>query len=242
VADCRCAESSFGATAIAREGRRTLHVDGACECRTTGYSLKLEADNPGAVPHPEDVVLRLVERRPDVGEEVITPTQVSYVAEIGYEASRVVIRVQDAEPLSIPIKEGSTPAEPRRPNSFRLSGDDNIEVTYEETSIIGEASFTYRDGGREISRSGDEIHHEETSIGALVTIELEAVPDLEAVKLTLVIPIINLPNGDAEFETLAIETTEQTTVGDPGILSGGPLQSYRTRTLHGTARFLESIS
>jgi hypothetical protein len=239
VADCRCEESSFGVTAIEREGRRTLHVGGACECPTTGYSLKLEADNPGAVPHPEDVVLRLVERCPDVGEEVITPTQVSYVAEIGYEASRVVIRVPDAEPLSIPIEEG--PAEPRRPNSFRLSGEDNVEVTYEETSTTGEARFTYREGGGEIARSGDEIHREETSIGTLVTIELEAVPDLQAVKLTLLIPIINLPNGDAEFETLAIETTEQTTIGGPGMLSG-PLQRYRTRTLHGAARFLESVS
>jgi hypothetical protein len=241
VADCRCEESSFRATAIEREGRRTLHVNGACECPTTGYALKLEADNPGVVPHPEDVVLRLAEQRPDVGEDAITPTQVSYVAEIGYDASRVVIRVPDAEPLSIPITEGSTPAEPRRPNSFRLSGDDNIELTYEETSITGEARFTYRDGGQEILRSGDEIHREETSIGALVTIELEAVPDRQTVKLTLLIPIITLRNGEAKFETLAIETTEQTTIGGPGIPSG-PLQSYRTRTLHGTGRFLESLS
>jgi hypothetical protein len=237
VADCRCEESSFGATAI-EERRRMLYVEGVCECPATGYSLELESDDPGIVPHLEDVILRLVERRPEVGEDVITPTRVSYVAEIGYEASRVVIRVPDAEPLSIPIKAGSTPTESRRPNSFRLSGDDDVEVTYEETSITGGPQFTYRDGSREISRSGDEIRREETSIGTLVTIELEAVPDLKVVTLTLLIPIISLPNGDAKFETLAIETTAQTNIAGPGSISG-PLQSYLTRTLRGSARFLE---
>jgi hypothetical protein len=215
-----------------------LHVDGTGECPTTGYSLKLEADNPGAAPHPEHVVLRLVERRPDVGEDVITPTPVSYVAEIGSEASRVVIRVPDAEPLSIPIAERETPSEPHRPNSFQLSGDDDVEVTYEETSVTGEPLFTYRDGRRDTSSNGDGIRREETSIGTLVTIELEAVPDLQTVEFTLLIPIINLREGDADFETLGIETTAQTSVGGPEMMSGA-LQSYRTRTFRGTARFRE---
>jgi hypothetical protein len=238
VADCRCEESRFGAAAVEKDGRRTLHVAGTCECPTAGYSLKLEADNPGAVPHPEDVVLRLVERRPDVGEEVITPTPVSYVTDIGSEASRVVIRVPDAEPLSIPIEKGEMPSEPRRPNSFQLSSDDNVQVTYEETSITGEPLFTYRDGPRELSRRGDEIRRQETSIGTLVTIELEAVPDLQTVELTLLVPIINLRDGDADFETLGIETIAQTSVGGPEMMTGA-LQSYRTRTLRGTARFRE---
>jgi uncharacterized linocin/CFP29 family protein len=239
MADCRFVESTFGATATERDGRRMLHVEGTSECPTTGYSLELEADDPGVVPDPEAVVLRLVEHPPEVGEEVITPTRVSYDAEIGREPARVVIRVADAEPLSIPIAGATTAAEPHRPNSFQLSSDDGIEVTYQETSITGEPQFTYRDGSREISKRGDEIRREETSIGTLVAIELEAVPDFQAVVLSLVIPGINLRDGDAEFETLAIETTTRTTIG-PGMITG-PLQSYRTRTLRGTARFHEEL-
>src|SRR5207247_1938162 len=109
------------------------------------------------VPDPEEVVLRLVEHPPEVGEEVITPTRVSYDAAIGREPARVVIRVAGAEPLSIPIGAATTAAEPHRPNSFQLSSDDGIEVTYQETSITGEPQFTYRDGSRETSKGDNEI-------------------------------------------------------------------------------------
>jgi hypothetical protein len=106
MADCQCKESSFSATATEEDGRRTLRVEGTCECRTTGYSLELEPDNPGVVPHPEDVVLRLVEHAPQVGEDTKTATAVSpYVAQIGHEATRVIIRVPGAEPVRISISE-----------------------------------------------------------------------------------------------------------------------------------------
>jgi hypothetical protein len=128
-------------------------------------------------------------------------------------------------------------AEPHQPNSFQLAGDD-IAVTYDETSVTGEPQFTYRNGSREVSRRGDEIRREETSIGTLVTVELEAVPDLKVVEVTVLIPRINLRNREVEFESFEIETTSHTSVGGPAMIDG-PLQTYCTRALKGTARFLE---
>ncbi len=129
-------------------------------------------------------------------------------------------------------------SEPRQPNSFELSGDYGVELRYDATSITGEPQFQYRDGEREVSRCGDEVRLLEAEIGTLVTIELEAVPDLHVVDLSVLLPSINLSDGDEEFETLAIETTNRSNIGGPSMLTGA-LQTYRSQTLRGTARLLE---
>jgi hypothetical protein len=129
--------------------------------------------------------------------------------------------------------------ERQRANSFQLAGDEHVEVTFQETSITGEPQFTFRDGIREVSRSGQQIDRDETRIGTLVTVELEAVPDAHVIDLTLLIPAVNLPNGDAEVEALAIETIIRSSIGGPNLITGA-LQSYRTLRLSGTARFLQA--
>ena len=58
MADCQCEKSGFSATASEEDGRRTLRVEGTCKCRRTGFSLELESENPGIVPHPEEEIGR----------------------------------------------------------------------------------------------------------------------------------------------------------------------------------------
>jgi hypothetical protein len=133
----------------------------------------------------------------------------------------------------------SPTAGPRHPNNFRLSGDEGVEVSYDQTSQTGQPLLSYRDARRDLSRSGHDIRSEETNIGRLVTIELETVPDLHSISLSLLIPVINLDDGKAEFETLAIETTSQSGPGGPWLIPG-PIDSYRAMRLRGKAQLLES--
>jgi len=101
---CDCSEDAFRAQATGSGEARTLTVDGECSCPTTGYTLSLEPTNPGIVPHPEDVVLELVETAPQIGGDMITPTPVHYETQIGPEAQQVVIRHSGGS-MTIPIVE-----------------------------------------------------------------------------------------------------------------------------------------
>lgn len=86
---------------------RRLRVAGTCTCPTTGFELTLEPDNPGVVPQPEEVVLRLVTSEPVSGGDALTATPVAYETEVGEEALRVIIRRNGAESLVVPISEES---------------------------------------------------------------------------------------------------------------------------------------
>jgi hypothetical protein len=104
--DCTCTSEDFSATATRTDGKRTLRVEGRCECPRTGYRLRLQPYNPGTVPQPDEVVLELVEESPDFGGTVISPTDVEpYETEIGDEADRVEIRGRGGADISLEIEE-----------------------------------------------------------------------------------------------------------------------------------------
>jgi hypothetical protein len=126
----------------------------------------------------------------------------------------------------------------QQPNLFNLQGE-GVTVSYSTTSIAGVPQFTYRDTTFDVSRSGDAIVRETTGIGTLVTIELENIADLRRVTFTLVLPEINLgPNNQAVvLHTLGVRTTNHTTIGGPDLIIG-PLQTYETVALCGTAQFV----
>jgi len=100
---CECAEADFRATASGSGSERILNVRGTCTCPQSGVQLTLEFDNPGIVPHPEDVVLRLVTKEPEAGADVMTRTPVAFRAKVGPVPKRVVIRVPGGAGLSVPI-------------------------------------------------------------------------------------------------------------------------------------------
>jgi hypothetical protein len=123
---------------------------------------------------------------------------------------------------------------PRRPNRFELSGYEDVELTYDTTSIAGQPQLHYRHGDHDVSRSGDEIHSLETEIGTLVTAEVESVPDSHTLTVSVMLPTINLGEDDADFETSAIETTSRTSIGGPNLVTG-PLETYEFLPLSGKA-------
>jgi hypothetical protein len=127
-----------------------------------------------------------------------------------------------------------------KPDHYVLQGEyDDTQLTYDTTSITGEPLLSYKDGKYDVSKRGDEIRTQDLGLGTLVTVTLEAVPDANAVHLSVLIPEINLSDGPTEFETVAILTTTRSGFAGPGLLTGA-LQSYETKALRGTASQVES--
>jgi len=118
-------------------------------------------------------------------------------------------------------------------NLFELRRDET-RLTYATSSIDGQPRLSYSDAGGDHSFAGDEIQAQETKLGTEVTVTLETVPDLHTITLTLLLASFKLGAGDeSPFETLAIKTTNRTTIAGP---PASPAQSYESIALHGVAK------
>ena len=129
-------------------------------------------------------------------------------------------------PAAAPVQE---------PNLFELRSGD-VTITYSTTSLTGAPQFNYQDQARSVAVSGDAIRVEQTEIARLITVDLEQVPDAYDFSVTLLIPQINLrdPNRTASVETLAVLTTDRSSLTGPAGVEG-QVQSYEARVLMGTA-------
>ncbi|MBL8036331.1 MAG: hypothetical protein JSS38_04280 [Nitrospira sp.] len=123
-------------------------------------------------------------------------------------------------------------------NLFELSGG-TIHVTYSTTSILGGPLFSYRDNHLSLSFSGAEIHIEETVLGQVVTVTLEAIPDLRTVSFSLIVPAVTVmpQSSGTRIKVLGVRTTAPTTIaGSPP----GPQLLYSAVYLRGTAQCIVS--
>lgn len=127
--------------------------------------------------------------------------------------------------------------ESTQPNLFELTGE-YTQITYSTTSITGQPQFNYQDQQRDVNVTGDDIRSVDTEIGTLVTVTLEVIPDLHTLTLTLLVPQINLNEGESPLSTLAILTTHLTSIGGPSLVEG-QLQTYEVVALEGTARLVQ---
>lgn len=122
------------------------------------------------------------------------------------------------------------------PNQFDLFRKD-VHVQYAASGIDGKPHLQYRDRKREKSFAGDAIRVEETSIGRLVSVDLEIVPDLHTITFSFLVPMINIER-EAHVVTEALYTTSRTSIGGPALVKG-QLQTWRGITLSGMARTVQ---
>ena len=130
--------------------------------------------------------------------------------------------------------------EPVQANRFELTRE-HRQITYDTTTFTGQPHLTYHDEQRP-DLNGTfrrvELLSLDSEIGMLITVTLEVIPDLHTLTLTLLIPQINLDEGnESSFSTQAILTTHLTSIGGPNLVKG-PLQTYEVVALEGTARFV----
>jgi len=123
-------------------------------------------------------------------------------------------------------------------NLFELSRG-AIHVTYSTTNILGGPIFNYRDN--QISRSfrGEEIRIQDTDVGQVITVTLEAIPDLKTVTFSLLLPIVTVmpQSSGIRIKVPGITTTNPTTIAGP---PPGPQKLYSVVNLRGTAQFIVS--
>lgn len=125
-----------------------------------------------------------------------------------------------------------------RANLFELH-DKSIQVSYSDTSILGGPLLNYHDEHITLSLRGEEIRIQNSEIGQLITVTLEAIPDLQTVTFTLILPIVMVMSQAREtrIEVPAITTTNPTTIAGP---PPGAQQLYWVTKLQGTAQFIVS--
>lgn len=125
-------------------------------------------------------------------------------------------------------------------NTFELRGK-SIHVTYTSTGIAGQPTFSYRDNQLSRSFSGEEIRVEDTELGQLITVTLEAMPDLKVVTFTLALPIVTVPESNTPIGITipGITVTTLTTIGGPQLLGPGPEKLYSIVNMRGTAQFFQ---
>jgi hypothetical protein len=124
------------------------------------------------------------------------------------------------------------------PNLYELNGD-NLQVTYSTTSIAGQPIFTFQQGRKTLSFKKSEIKITKTPIGTLVSVLIEAIPDLKTVTFALVLPDVNLQQSTkVNIKTVGILTTSKTSIGGPNLVKGA-VQAYKAVALSGTAKAVE---
>jgi hypothetical protein len=127
-----------------------------------------------------------------------------------------------------------------RANLFELRGG-SIQVTYSSTSVLGGPILSYRDPQRSLSFRGNDIASEETALGELITVTLEAIPDVRTVTFTLILPIVTVmrQSSGTQIRVPGVTTTDLTTrtITGPRL---GPQKLYAVVNLRGTAQFIVS--
>jgi len=127
------------------------------------------------------------------------------------------------------------PGETRQlePNQFTLEGYDT-QITYSASSLQGVPQFSLSDRGETRSYSGDEIQHEDTGAGQMVTVQLQNnAADQGFEHVTLFLPKVQLTveTQSVPIHTLAIRNRVVGFVA-PGARQ---LQTYASISLSGTA-------
>ena len=86
---------------------------------------------------------------------------------------------------------------------------------------------------------GADVRTLATEIGALVTVDLDFIPDLETTTFGLVVPAVNLRNGatEAAVETVGLLTSARTSIGGPALVQG-QLKTYQAIALTGAAQLV----
>jgi hypothetical protein len=133
------------------------------------------------------------------------------------------------------------PEAPNQPHMYALRAD-GVEISYATSSFTGAPTFAFTSEEIAVQATGDEITTMPVvpgagwPLGTLVAVYVDAAPDAWARTLTLMLPDINLEDGnETPFTTFAVLTRHLTSIAGPDLVMG-QLQEYELIPLHGTAQ------
>ncbi|MBV6441424.1 MAG: hypothetical protein DYG98_03095 [Haliscomenobacteraceae bacterium CHB4] len=121
-------------------------------------------------------------------------------------------------------------------NLFELHSA-TIQITYSSSSFDGKPQLSYQRGSTSMNFRGKQIRHKPTEIGTLISVTLKSVPDLRTIVLSLILPQVNVSDGQSQvrINIKVIETTVRTSIGGPNLVKG-QVQTYKVYALQGTAK------
>lgn len=122
----------------------------------------------------------------------------------------------------------------RSANHFTLAGG-GIKGTVDTTSFTGDPVIDITVDGVQVSVPS----LVDTENGFEVSAVVEQVPDSHTVRLTLLLPHVNLAGKPKRFTGVGILTTALTTIGGEPLVDG-VVHSYDVRTVKGTADAVDS--
>lgn len=125
-------------------------------------------------------------------------------------------------------------AENITPNQYDLSGQ-GVRIVYSTSSIGGKPQLSFTKGRTTLTFTGKQIEVLETSIGALVTFTIAAVPDKSFTTFSILLPTIQLARetGRQAFNSIGMTTVHKTSLAGP---VKGVQQTYNPVQLKGTAQ------
>jgi hypothetical protein len=118
-------------------------------------------------------------------------------------------------------------------NQYALKGK-GLSIHYSSTSLTGKPILSVERKRKEETFQVDRLSVVKTDLGTLVSVDLEANPDLDVIKLIIAVPPVNLNGNTKSIKTLAVLATHYTSIGGPQLVKG-PLITYRTIELKGKA-------
>ena len=123
-------------------------------------------------------------------------------------------------------------------NLFDIVGP--IHINYSSSSITGVPLLSYKDAELDLNFQDQDITRVDTALGELVTVTLEDVADAFTRTITLIVPAIRVASGEqAEFTTLAIETTDRSGAFVPPPGPAGVLQTYLVHQVRGSGQHVQ---
>jgi hypothetical protein len=117
----------------------------------------------------------------------------------------------------------------RSANHFTLARG-GVKGTVDTSSLTGDVVI-------DIAVDGEQVivpSLVDTQNGFEVSAVVEQVPDSHTVRLTLLLPHVNLAEGSARFTGVGILTTARTTIGGESLVDG-VVHHYEVRSVGGTA-------
>jgi hypothetical protein len=122
----------------------------------------------------------------------------------------------------------------RSANHFTLAGG-GVKGTVDTTSFTGEPAIDLTVDGKQAIAPTLVDTENGFQVGAVV----EQVPDSHTVRLTLLLPHVNVAGNPERFTGVGMLTTALTTIGGEQLVDG-VVHTYDVRTVKGTAEAVDS--
>jgi hypothetical protein len=118
-------------------------------------------------------------------------------------------------------------------NHYVIAGD-GISGTIDTSSFSGQPVVGVEVDGQAL----EDVKLREIALGIQVTGLVRAIPDLETVRATILVPRANVDESPVVFAGVALLTTIRTSIGGPRLVDG-PLELYSVRPIGGSAETVQ---